>query len=376
MSFPNPDNYARDCDCGTAGANTTPPPANIELKVENLLSSIASPANAGSGNIYAKYNAPDLEESQPSVSGNIRGIGAVDLQQIRDDVTKVASGIASVIAGGRNNKASGTYYSTVSGGINNSAVFDSTTVGGGLNNTAAGNAATISGGGSNFTDGDYSTISGGSGNSSHASYATVCGGSSNDASNDYATVCGGFQNAAGGLYSVVSGGNSNSAGGEYSAIIGGYGAVTNKQGMIANASGFFATAGDAQAVSFVLRTVTTTNSPTNVFLDGTSGSYRLTIPSGKILACTVNVSGIKSDGSLGVHYIKKVMIKNVGGTTSLVGTVSTVGTDVEDAGASAWDITITADNTNDALDIKVTGAASTTIRWVAVVQGLEIAYGT
>ena len=29
MSFPNPDNYARDCDCGTAGANTTPPPAQL-----------------------------------------------------------------------------------------------------------------------------------------------------------------------------------------------------------------------------------------------------------------------------------------------------------------------------------------------------------
>jgi len=29
MSFPNPDNYARDCDCGTAGANTTPPPASL-----------------------------------------------------------------------------------------------------------------------------------------------------------------------------------------------------------------------------------------------------------------------------------------------------------------------------------------------------------
>jgi hypothetical protein len=29
MSFPNPDNYARDCDCGTSGANTTPPPASL-----------------------------------------------------------------------------------------------------------------------------------------------------------------------------------------------------------------------------------------------------------------------------------------------------------------------------------------------------------
>lgn len=29
MSFPNPDNYGRSCDCGTAGANTTPPPASL-----------------------------------------------------------------------------------------------------------------------------------------------------------------------------------------------------------------------------------------------------------------------------------------------------------------------------------------------------------
>lgn len=34
MSFPNPDNYARDCDCGTAGANTTPPPASLVAEAE------------------------------------------------------------------------------------------------------------------------------------------------------------------------------------------------------------------------------------------------------------------------------------------------------------------------------------------------------
>jgi hypothetical protein len=36
MSFPNPDNYARDCDCGTAGANTTPPPATIQGEIDSL----------------------------------------------------------------------------------------------------------------------------------------------------------------------------------------------------------------------------------------------------------------------------------------------------------------------------------------------------
>ena len=36
MSFPNPDNYARDCDCGTAGANATPPPVAIQAEIDSL----------------------------------------------------------------------------------------------------------------------------------------------------------------------------------------------------------------------------------------------------------------------------------------------------------------------------------------------------
>jgi hypothetical protein len=364
MSFPNPDNYARDCDCGTTGANTTPPPASLvaEVEVQNLLSSRATPADEGSGNIYAKYGAPDIEESQSYVAGNERGVGSVDLQQVRDTATQVASATASVIGGGRNNTASGDFYSTVSGGNTN---------------VASGTASTVGGGGANIASGSGSIIGGGTSNISSGSRSIIGGGEGNESSNDNTTVSGGANNTASGNTSTVCGGGNNRASGSYSTVLGGYGALADRYGMIANASGFFAGGeGSAQAVSFVLRTVTTSDSPTNVFLDGTGGSNRLTIPSGKILACTVNVSGIKSDGSLGAHYIKKVMIKNVGGTTSLVGTVSTVGSDVEDAGASAWDVTITADNTNDALDIKVTGAVSTTIRWVAVVQGLEIAYGT
>jgi hypothetical protein len=330
MSFPNPDNYARDCDCGTAGANTTPPPASLvaEAEIQNLLSSIANPADAGSGNIYAKYGAPDTEESTPYVVGNARGIGSVDLQQTRSAATQVASSNASVLAGGRDNTVSGDFYGTVSGGFTN---------------TASNTGATVSGGSGNVASGEKSTIGGGSTNLSSGQNSTVCGG------------------------------NRNQASGNYSTVIGGRYGVADRYGMVANASfslGLFQQAGFSQAVSFVLGGFTTNNTPTNLFLDG--GSARLTIPTGKILACTVNVSGIKTDGSQGAHYIRKVMIKNVGGTTALVGAVSTVGTDVEDV--AGWDVTITADNTNDALDIKVTGAASTTIRWVAVVQGLEIAY--
>ena len=44
------------------------------------------------------------------------------------------------------------------------------------------------------------------------------------------------------------------------------------------------------------------------------------------------------------------------------------------AGASAWDIALTADTTNGGLKIEVTGAAATNIRWVATVNTSEVTY--
>jgi hypothetical protein len=111
-----------------------------------------------------------------------------------------------------------------------------------------------------------------------------------------------------------------------------------------------------------------------VTLFSNGASTRLTIPSGKILFADLLISGVKSDGSAAACYKRKVAIKNVGGTTTLVGSVETIGTDIEDNAST--DVAITADDTNDALQINVTGITSETWRWVAVVEGLEIAYGT
>jgi hypothetical protein len=153
----------------------------------------------------------------------------------------------------------------------------------------------------------------------------------------------------------------------------GIGASADRYGMRAGASGFFTSTGDAQAVQFVLRNKTTNATPTTLFLDGVS--TRLTIPSGKALFAHVIIAGIRSDGVTAAHYQRKVGIKNVGGTTSLLDTQpSIIGTDFENT--AGYDVTITADDTNDALQINVTGAASETIRWVAVVDGVEIRYGT
>jgi hypothetical protein len=63
-------------------------------------------------------------------------------------------------------------------------------------------------------------------------------------------------------------------------------------------------------------TRTTTNSAVELFLDGSS--TRLTIPSGKVLGLTINITGIKSDGSAVAHYLRQYCLKNVAGTTTEV----------------------------------------------------------
>jgi hypothetical protein len=65
------------------------------------------------------------------------------------------------------------------------------------------------------------------------------------------------------------------------------------------------------------------------------------------------------------------VLKNIGGTISLVGSLTST-TPWEDV--SAWDATVVADDANDALEVKVTGAASTNIRWVASVRTVEVTY--
>lgn len=207
------------------------------------------------------------------VTGNARGMGAVDLQTSRTAASQVASGLYSVIAGGRDNTASGNYSfvvgnmnsasaygAAVGGGFNNTATNNDSTVAGGLENDAAGFAAAVGGGRANEASGDSSfvggggldgsgavggpnkaqgrftavaggtfnvvsgsnsVIAGGAYNTVTGTSSVVAGGENNRAQNFHATVGGGFGNTAGAPGSVVSGGRGNSAQGESSSVSGG-----------------------------------------------------------------------------------------------------------------------------------------------------------
>jgi hypothetical protein len=280
---------------------------------------------------------PDQKGSQfTPTGGNKRGEYSVDLQ------TEPKGGGASQsrVSSGRSSFCANS-FNTASGG--NSSALGSASIASGLASLAAGSAVTASG--------SYSTALGNGGTASGTRSFVACW--NGTASSDDAVAIG-RANTASAIGAIAVGENSQA----------------DRRAMMAHASGFFNSRGDAQKAVFIARNKTTTNSAVELFLDG--ATTHITIPSGKMLSATVNIIGSKSDGSSVAHYFRKCCIKNVGGTTSLVGSVEAIGTDI----AAGTLINITADDANDALKIEVTGIAAETWRWTAVIEGAEIQYGT
>lgn len=233
--------------------------------------------------------------------------------------------------------------------------------------TASSNSCIVAGVNSDILGGIGCFIGAGSGNvignaggSYFTYYTVICGGQSNVAADGYTPV----------NHASILGGGSNEVRANYSSIIGGKQAKSRIFGEVAHAAGNFSAIGDAQHSTFVLRVKTTNATATEMAVDGSTS--RLSVPSGTILSGTVNIVGSKSDGAAVARYLRQFTIKNVGGTTSLVGSVITLGTD----NAASTSISITANNTNDFLSIQVTGIASETWRWVAVVDAIRMSYGT
>jgi hypothetical protein len=282
-----------------------------------------------------------------SAGGNKRGTGAIHLQTWNNEAGKVASGAYSVVAGALNT-ASNSY--AVALGFNCTASNQFGFSAGQSNNVSAYNGGAIGEG--NTVSGNWAFAFGRNNNMS----GTECfaGGQTN-------TVAANFSAAFGQNCQTISGATHSLAAGEQ--------ARADRLGIHAHASGMFAANGDAQSVRLVSRNKTTTNSAVTLFTNGSS--TRLTIPSGKVFSGIVNIIGSKSDGTAVARYLRLVTIKNVTGTTSLVGDVVSLGSD-EVVGTS---ISIAADDTNDALKIDVTGILSETWRWVATIEGAELAYG-
>ncbi len=107
---------------------------------------------------------------------------------------------------------------------------------------------------------------------------------------------------------------------------------------------------------------TTTATATELYLLGDS-SYRCTVLANSSIKFSVDIIARDDTNNASKAWEIRGLIQRDGSSnTSLVGPVTK--TTIADSGVG-WDVTVDADDTNDALRVTVTGAASTTIRWFA-----------
>jgi phage gp37-like protein len=110
---------------------------------------------------------------------------------------------------------------------------------------------------------------------------------------------------------------------------------------------------------------TTNATPLILNLDATATS-RFTIAASTALAVDILLVARRSDTADKWLVARRFLgIRRDGSNnTALIGSVQTLGTD-QSAGSPSWTFALTADDTNEALQLEVTGAASETIQWRA-----------
>lgn len=263
-----------------------------------------------------------------SAGGNKRGSYAVDWQRSRTLAAQVASGSYSAVAGG-------------------------------ALNTSSGNYSNIAGGYSNTVSDVYSGVLGGYGNTVSSSYGAVLGGYSNTVSGLGASVLGGYYNTASGTYSVASG---------FYASTRGLWAAQH------HASNYFTALGDAQSGRYVAQRITTDATVTELTLGNQTpaASTRIVLPNDSTYVFDILVVARRTDvdnESAGYRFTGVIDRNSSALSTAIVGTVTKT---VIAEDTAAWDVTVDADTTNGSLRIQVTGEAAKTIRWVAVVNTVEV----
>lgn len=299
--------------------------------------------------------------------GNNRGNYATDLQKNRTDPSQVASGVASVIVGGRDNKSVGGY----------------SFVGGGESNTSTSNYSTIGGGSTNSVVGEYSIIGGGINNVIGDEYSTIGGGYYNnvDVGGSYSTIGGGYFNRVGGIYATVVGGNGNVARGGGSFASGvlcvadasystsmGYGASATNYGEFALGAGDFNVVGDNKSSTFLARTTTSASGSAVVYLDFPTSTQEITLPNSSTYAFTTTILGLSSQtDSSGIHSIIRGIAKcNASGVITLYG-VSQVGTIYKQPNTATFNAGMSA--AGNKLRIVVATPTASPTYWTARVQG-------
>lgn len=138
---------------------------------------------------------------------------------------------------------------------------------------------------------------------------------------------------------------------------------------ITQANGRFGSQGDAQVGRYLLRSTSINASHTELFLDGTGGNQRLTLPSDTTWMFNITVVGHRTDASDGHagYKLSGVVFRQGTINTSLLGTPTKHILSETDP---SWDAFVEVNA--DSLVVKTVGEMGKTIRWLALVETVEI----
>lgn len=253
---------------------------------------------------------------------------------------------------------------------------------GGSSSTAGGQSSSVVGGSSGTASGTCSSVIGGTTNSASNSFSSVIGGANNSASAQYSSVIGGTSNSASGLHCAVVGSYGSNATGDHSAAIGGKYLSANVYGKVAFGTGasLAAVRGASQTGITTLVGESTDATPVVLTSSNTTGNTlnQLVLQNYSSMAVTGRIvaqrKGSESTTSTAMWTFNAVIRRGANAaSTALVASVTPT-LIAADADAAAWTIAVTADTTNGALAITVTGEAAKNIRWVCTLESTETIY--
>lgn len=315
-------------DAGSGGLTSFTESYNTAVP-NNILNSAMLVATGAGTNVDAVYAAKGTGSTlaqladSTTTGGNKRGTRATDWQKFRGNADQVASGVSSTIAGGENNKASGSYSFSV-----------------------------------------------GSGNSSTGGYSTAIG-RNNTASGEASTSLGGF-GAASGDYSYTQG-NTCIADAAYSSARGLRSLARGVYGAQALCTKNIFNDGDCQARTLILVKRTSNATPVIMTSDNAaaSASNQLNIPIRSSFLIKGRISAHnQSSNDASAWEFSALMKSTTGGTVSLVGS-PTPTLIAQDAGSSTWDVAIGVNDTTKTFTVTVTGAASGVTQWTCHLESIE-----
>ena len=134
-----------------------------------------------------------------------------------------------------------------------------------------------------------------------------------------------------------------------------------------------ASAGHAEYGRVLSGTATTTSGVVELFTDGTANTARrIDVPINTMIGFNCDVVAYNVTAGRSYHVRIRGVVRNNAGTTALDGAVTTETIFSNFAVASS--ASVTADSASDTLQIKVSGVASQTIRWLATTELYQVSW--